>query len=75
MLRALVFELPELQVRPQVEVVARHAHSRDRVRHTALTVEGWLVLRFTWEQVILSPAHVRSVLADLVISQGSLDHP
>ncbi len=40
-------------------------HGRDCVRHTALAVAGWVVLRFTWEQVMHSPAYVRAVLDDL----------
>jgi len=45
---------------------SQEAHARDCVRYTALTVEGWLVLRFTWHQVMHSPAYVRAVLADVV---------
>lgn len=45
---------------------SKDAHARDCVRYTALTVEGWLVLRFTWHQVMHSPSYVRSVLADVV---------
>lgn len=43
-------------------------HGRDCVRHTALAVAGWVVLRFTWEQVMHSPAYVTAVLQDLVVS-------
>lgn len=42
------------------------AHARDCVRYTALTVAGWLVLRFTWHQVMHSPAYVRAVLTDVI---------
>lgn len=45
---------------------SQEAHARDCVRYTAMTVEGWLVLRFTWHQVMHSPSYVRAVLADLV---------
>jgi len=45
---------------------SQEAHARDCVRYTALTVEGWLVLRFTWHQVMESPSYVRAVLTDLV---------
>lgn len=45
---------------------SQEAHARDCVRYTAMTVEGWLVLRFTWHQVMHSPAYVRAVLADVV---------
>lgn len=44
----------------------KETHGRDCVRYTALAVEGWVVLRFTWEQVMHSPAYVRAVLEDLV---------
>lgn len=46
----------------------RRTHGRDCVRHTALAVAGWLVLRFTWEQVMTSAPYVRAVLADLTPS-------
>lgn len=44
----------------------QEAHARDCVRYTALTVAGWLVLRFTWHQVMHSPGYVRAVLAEVV---------
>lgn len=44
----------------------RDAHDRDCVRYTALSLAGWTILRFTWEQVMRSPAYVRDVLADLL---------
>ncbi len=43
----------------------RDGHGRDCVRYNALAMAGWLVLRFTWEQVMLSPTYVRSVLDEL----------
>lgn len=43
----------------------REEHSRDCVRYTALGVAGWTVLRFTWEQVMLSPSYVRDVLREV----------
>jgi hypothetical protein len=33
-------------------------HNRDCSRYNALTVAGWAVLRFTWEQVMHSPEYV-----------------
>ena len=45
---------------------SQEAHARDCVRYTATTVDGWLVLRFTWHQVMHSPAYVRAVLADMI---------
>lgn len=40
--------------------------SRDCVRHTLISARGWLVLRFTWAQVMDSPAYVRSALEEVV---------
>lgn len=44
----------------------KEAFELDCTRYTALTVTGWLVIRFTWEQVMHSPAYVRSVLRSVV---------
>ena len=44
----------------------QQTHSRDCVRFTLLTVAGWRVLRFTWEQVMHSPGFVRRVLAQII---------
>jgi very-short-patch-repair endonuclease len=43
----------------------REEHGRDCVRYTALSVAGWTVLRFTWEQVMLSASYVRDVLREV----------
>jgi very-short-patch-repair endonuclease len=40
----------------------RSAHRRDCARYNLLVLRGWLVLRFTWEQVMLDQAYVRWVL-------------
>jgi len=45
----------------------KEAHDRDCVRYTALSLAGWTILRFSWEQVIRSPAYVRAVLAEVVL--------
>ena len=41
---------------------AHHAtkadHDADCVRYNALVIAGWIVLRFTWEQVMFSPHEV-----------------
>jgi hypothetical protein len=34
-------------------------------------IARWLVLRFTWEQVMVSPAYVRAVLAEVAASVAS----
>lgn len=41
----------------------RLAHARDCSRYNALVLAGWLVLRFTWENVMTNPAYVRRALA------------
>ena len=45
---------------------AHHAtkadHDADCVRYNALVVGGWIVLRFTWEQVMFSPGEVVATL-------------
>jgi very-short-patch-repair endonuclease len=43
----------------------QQTHSRDCVRFTLLTVAGWRVLRFTWDQVMNSPSFVRRVLTEV----------
>lgn len=52
--------------------VSRHRRvamemSGDCVRYTALSLAGWTILRFSWEQVMRSPAYVRTVLAEVVL--------
>lgn len=49
----------------------REAHARDCVRYNALTVAGWRVLRFTWDQVMTSPGYVRGVLAGVLLSDAA----
>lgn len=45
---------------------SRSALDRDARRYNALTVEGWMVLRFSWEEVMHHPQRVRDVLARAV---------
>ena len=40
----------------------RAALSRDCERYDGLVSRGWLVLRFTWEQVMLRPVWVARVI-------------
>ena len=42
------------------------ALDRDLRRYNGLTVRGWLVLRFTWKQVMFEPELVRTTLAAAV---------
>jgi very-short-patch-repair endonuclease len=44
----------------------REALDRDASRYNRLAVEGWLVLRFSWEAVMFRPDEVREVLLDAV---------
>jgi len=40
----------------------KEAHERDCWRYTVLVCDGWLVLRFTWRQVMLQPEFVTECL-------------
>ena len=44
----------------------RRGFVKDVRRYTLLAAEGWTVLRFTWDDVMLRPAWVRSVLCRAV---------
>ncbi len=63
---------PLLGIAIEANSWAHHAsksdHDRDCVRYNALVLAGWLVLRFTWEQVMFAPDEVvRSVRAALAL--------
>jgi very-short-patch-repair endonuclease len=77
----LVIETPRLTAQPDLvdprrRVVlgadshtwhsSRAALRRDCTRYNALVLARWIVLRFTWEQVMFEPADVRSCLEDVV---------
>lgn len=44
----------------------RAALRRDARRYNAFVVNGWLVLRFTWEDVMFDPGYVRQLLVAVV---------
>ena len=44
----------------------KDAHERDCWRYTVLVCDGWLVLRFTWRQVMLQPEFVTACLERMV---------
>ena len=46
----------------------RAALRRDARRYNLLVVDGWIVLRFAWEDVMFDPAYVREVLVAVVAS-------
>lgn len=48
----------------------RSALRRDCRRYDLLAVDGWVVLRFTWEDAMFDPCFVRGVLADAVALAG-----
>ncbi|WP_248580415.1 hypothetical protein [Nocardioides sp. InS609-2] len=48
---------------------SRVALARDARRYNRFGLAGWLVLRFTWEDVMLEPANVRSALAAAVVER------
>jgi very-short-patch-repair endonuclease len=47
--------------------------TRDCERYNAFVVDGWLVIRFAWEHVMLRPDYVERVLRDVVrrLGEGS----
>lgn len=44
----------------------RKGFLKDIRRYTLLTADGWIVLRFTWDDVMLRPAWVREVLMRVI---------
>jgi very-short-patch-repair endonuclease len=53
----------------------RRAFDRDCRRYEELTVRDWIVLRFTWEQVMFHPAWVRSMLVGAVALRRRRSRP
>lgn len=53
----------------------REAHVRDCRRYNDLVAEGWLVLRFAWEDVMLDPGYVIEVLRLVYGPPGSTEVP
>jgi very-short-patch-repair endonuclease len=45
---------------------SRRALRRDARRYNLLVVDGWLVLRFAWEDVMFDQSYVRAVLVNVV---------
>jgi very-short-patch-repair endonuclease len=60
----------ELRIVIEAESFAWHgetaALSRDCLRYNAFTVAGWIVVRFSWYQVMFQAAYVLEVLQDVV---------
>lgn len=64
---------PELRIVVEADSFTWHggrdALVRDARRYNGFTVNGWLVLRFTWDDVMFHPAFVRDVLVAAVSCQ------
>ena len=64
-------------LRIAIEVDGRAFHSdrrsfeRDRWRQNALVVDGWLVLRFTWEQITQRPEEVLAIILAAVAQRAA----
>lgn len=61
---------PHLRIAIEAESFAWHgdasALTRDCARYNELSLLGWLVIRFSWWQVMRQPAYVRQTLIDAV---------
>lgn len=70
-------DLVDARLRIAIEAESHAFHSdraalaRDVHRYTAFTRHGWIVVRFTWEDVMFDPDYVRGVLVDVVAWAGS----
>ena len=53
----------------------RAALRRDARRYNLLVINGWTVLRFSWEDVMHNPGWVRSVLATVAAGRTELHRP
>ena len=73
------FALRELRIAIEVDGRAHHSDrrsfERDRERQNMLVVRGWLVLRFTWEQITQRPHEVIAAVRDAVAARGGLLRP
>jgi hypothetical protein len=70
-------DFAHLGLRIAIEVDGRAFHSdrqafeRDRWRQNVLTLGGWLVLRFTWEQITQRPHEVMAVIRAAVAQRAA----
>jgi hypothetical protein len=70
-------DFAHLGLRIAIEVDGRAFHSdrrafeRDRWRQNVLTVDGWLVLRFTWQQIVERPGEVIAVIRAAVARRAA----
>jgi len=65
-------DLADRRLRIAIEAEGREFHNtkqgfqKDVRRYTALVRQGWLVVRFVWDDVMNRPDYVREVLTDIV---------
>lgn len=70
-------DFAHLGLRIAIEVDGRAFHSdrqafeHDRWRQNALMVDGWLVLRFTWEQIVARPDEVIAIIRSAVAQRAA----
>ncbi len=70
-------DFAHVQLRIAIEVDGRAFHSdrksfeRDRWRQNALIVGGWLVLRFTWEQITTRPDEVVAIIRAAIAQRAA----
>jgi len=66
--------LPELKICIEVDGLVAHSgrsqFERDRRRQNALILDGWLILRFTWKQLIEEPERVLREILRAVASRS-----
>ena len=76
--RRLDFAYPELRI--AIEVDGYEFHSRyerfedDRVRANALELAGWLVLRFTWHELVHRPDRVAATIRQAIAGRAARGH-
>ncbi|MEA2310426.1 MAG: hypothetical protein QOE28_394, partial [Solirubrobacteraceae bacterium] len=49
----------------------RAAFGRDRRRSTELTLAGWTVVRFTYDDIVHEPGYVARALSELLAARGT----
>jgi very-short-patch-repair endonuclease len=47
----------------------RRMFERDRARQNLLVLDGWLILRFTWQQVVRHPEQVAGIIRQAIASR------
>lgn len=67
------FANPELKIAIEVDGRAfhsdRYSFERDRERQNVLVIDGWIVLRFTWERIVNDPEGVMAEITAVIRSR------